>query len=230
MRQSWQDLLFAHWRVEADALRPLIPRGLELETFDGSCWLGVVPFWMEGVAWRRLPPLPGAGAFCELNVRTYVRCGETSGVYFFSLDAANRLAVAAARALFSLPYYYAKMRIERRGEQIDYRSRRTIGDAEFVGSYSPVGEMYTAQPGTLDHFLTERYRLFAERRGRIVRADVHHQPWPLQPATAEIEVNTVSRPLGVILDGPPETFHYAARVDVVVWNPKVVDSPEPAGG
>src|SRR5437867_5100192 len=103
----WHDLLFLHWPVRPEIIRPLIPNGLELDTFDGAAWIGVVPFRMTGVRLRWLPPLPGISAFPELNVRTYVRVRDRPGVYFFSLDAGSRTAVAMARAWFHLPYFHA---------------------------------------------------------------------------------------------------------------------------
>lgn len=217
-RQTWSRLLFAHWRIDAAVLRPLLPASLEIDQFDGSAWIGVVPFQMSGVARRPLPPLPGTDAFCELNVRTYVRSDGRSGVWFFSLDAAHRLAVRAARAWFSLPYHYARMRSATCGRQVLYSSQRASGEAEFVARYGPIGPAVPAEPGTLEHFLTERYSLFSQHRGRLHRGDVRHAPWPLQRAEATIERNSMLAPLGLPTSDEPPHLLYADRVDVQVWN------------
>lgn len=229
MAMRWLDLLFAHWPVEASALRPLIPRGLQLGTFDGQAWIGVVPFRMEGVRPPWCPPLPWVSAFAELNVRTYVSAAGKPGVWFFSLDAANPLAVRVARWTFHLPYFDARMRVGERDGWVHYDSRRTHRGAPsgvFRGRYRPVSEPYLSEPGTLEHWLTERYCLYAgDRRGQVFRGDIHHVPWPLQRAEAEIEEDTLTRPLGTPGTGgtPLERpdiaplLHFARRLEVVAW-------------
>jgi uncharacterized protein YqjF (DUF2071 family) len=218
----WCDLAFLHWAVEPAVVRPHLPAGLELDTFDGKAWIGIVPFRMEEVRVRFSPSIPGISAFPELNVRTYVRAGGRSGVWFFSLDAASRVAVRGARRLFNLPYYDARMSVERRGDGIDYTSRRVHADAppaEFVASYTPAGDVYQAKLGTLDHFLVERYCLFAaSRRGELGYLDVHHHPWPLQPATLRIETNTMMEAAGIQLPAEPPLAHFARDLEVVAWN------------
>jgi uncharacterized protein YqjF (DUF2071 family) len=218
----WVDLAFMHWRVDPGILRPLIPGRLELETFDGSAWLGVVPFRMEDVRVRFSPPIPGTSAFPELNVRTYVRHGERFGVWFFSLDAANRLAVRAARLLYNLPYYDAEMRVRAEGERILYESTRVHNDAppaRFVASYAPAGAVYRAAPGTLDYFLVERYCLFMmSQSGELGYLDVHHHPWPLQTANAAIEINTMAAAAGIQLPAEPPLVHFAKHIEVLAWN------------
>ena len=207
-------------------MRAAVPPSLELDLFDGRAWLGIVPFRMSGVRLRWTPPLPGLSAFPELNVRTYVRLGDRPGVYFFSLDAASSIAVAAARVWFRLPYYRARMSCERDGEAVRYAHLRTHSgapSAELVARYGPTGPVFHAQPGTLEHFLTERYCLYAAPDARRVwRAEIHHPPWPLQPATASFERNTMARAHGFDLPAPPDgepLLHFARRQDVVVWNP-----------
>jgi len=229
-RQSWCDLLFAHWPVEAALLRPFVPPSLTLQEFDGAAWLGVVPFRMEGVMRRPLPDLPWISAFPELNVRTYVQHQGRAGVWFLSLDATNPPAVWAARRFFRLPYYRARMQIAPAGERFHYTSRR-VSDPRigFDAVYAPVSEPYLARPGTLEHWLTERYCLFAQSPdGRILRADVHHPPWPLQRAQATIHANTMAMPYDLSLPGPPAQLHFARRLDVVVWSP-APDSDETPG-
>jgi uncharacterized protein len=222
MTQCWHDLLFAHWRVERDQLRALVPPVLELDTFDGESWVGVVPFFMTNVAPRGLPALPWLSAFAELNVRTYVRHRGRSGVYFFSLDAANPVAVRVARRLFHLPYFTAAMTVaERPDGHIAYDSRRTDRrgtDARLIATYGPSGAASPPQPGTLEHFLTERYCLFtADRRGRPYSVDIHHPPWPLQPAEAEIRTNTMAAGSGLVLATAEPLLHFSRRQDIVAW-------------
>lgn len=218
----WHDLLFAHWSIEPRVLRPLIPDKLELDLFDGRAWLGVVPFHMTGVVPRYTPELSCTSAFPEINVRTYVRNSTHAGVYFFSLDATNRLAVRVARLWYKLPYYDARIDIETSGETIDYRSTRThahAARAEFAASYNPVGQTFHAAPQSLEHFLVERYAMFsADRKGRVTRGDVHHLPWELQCAEAEIRVNTMTEQLGIELPQTQPVLHFAKRIDAVAWS------------
>lgn len=218
-RQSWHDLLFAHWRVPVERLKSLVPAGVSIQEFDGTSWVGVVPFRMEGVMLRPLPDLPGVSAFPELNVRLYVDVGGKPGVWFISLDAANRLAVWAARLLFRLPYFHAAMTVGQEGNRIRYRSRRrSTMQVAFAGTYWPTSPVFESEPGTIEHFLTERYCLYTEERdGSILRANVHHQPWPLQAAQSEIEENSMGSGQGIDLDGPPALLHFSKSLDVVVW-------------
>jgi len=227
MYQRWNDLLFAHWPVPAEDLRRRLPPGLELDLFDGQAWLGVVAFRMSGVRLHGMPPLPGLSAFPELNVRTYVRCGEQRGVWFLSLDAASRAAVSAARLWFNLPYFEAQMNIVESGGEITYRSRRTqpaASSAEFRASYKPIAPVELAHEGTLEEFLTERYCLYVNGRRGLVRGEIHHSPWPLQRARADIGTNTMGLASEVTLDGPPAQLHFARRLDVLIWPPRAVVS------
>jgi uncharacterized protein YqjF (DUF2071 family) len=211
------DLAFLHWRVDASALRPLVPEGLELEEFDGSAWLGLVPFRMM-IRPRGCPALPGLSWFPELNVRTYVRAGDRPGVWFFSLDAANAIAVWGARKFYHLPYYRARMRCGGARDGIRYESRRCGADAGFIGDYRPAGDVYAAAPGSLDHWLTERYCLYAaDRSGALHRGDIHHVPWPLQPGAAECSLQTMFDPIGVAAPDEAPLVHFVRRIDVVVW-------------
>lgn len=228
MAQRWEDLLFAHWPAPARSLRDRIPPQLSLDTFDDSAWLGITPFRMSGVRPRGLPALPGLSAFPEINVRTYVRAREKPGVFFFSLDAGNSIAVALARRLFHLPYHHAAMSVESAGDGISYRSRRLVSDApaEFEADYEPFGDQFRSQPGTLEHFLTERYCLYAAEGKAIYRAEIHHRPWPLRRAQVEIRRNTLAEPFGLTLDAKPPVLHFAKRLEVRVWAPRLVD-PSP---
>ncbi len=221
MGQSWHDLLFAHWPIPPEVLRPLVPASLELDTFEGQAWIGVVPFHMSNVRVRGLAPVPYTSRFPELNVRTYATVDGKAGVYFFSLDAASPPAVMAARRWFHLPYFNAQMSITATGDKFDYTSRRTHRNApaaEFQGSYGPIGEVYRSQPGTLEHWLTERYCLYAvTAANRVYRGDIHHQPWPLQPAEADISKNTMTQPHNIELPPTKPLLHFARRLDVIVW-------------
>ncbi len=219
--QTWHDLLFAHWPVSVDALTPKIPPDFALDMFDGQAWLGVVPFRMTNVSPRGVPALPWLSAFPELNVRTYVTVGGKPGVYFFSLDAGNSLAAYAARALLNLPYFPASMTVESEGTEIAYESRRSGDrDARLVASYRPSGGSIQARPGTLEYFLTERYCLYhRDHRGRPYRLEIHHPPWPLQPAEARFTSNTMASAAGITLPAVEPLLHFAARQDMVGWAP-----------
>jgi uncharacterized protein YqjF (DUF2071 family) len=217
----WRELLFAHWVVDAAAVRRLIPEGLQLDLFEGRCYVGAVPFLMEDVTPRFVPPVPGLHAFPELNLRTYVTAGGKPGVWFFSLDAGQKLAARAARRFFHLPYFDAKFEIELTDDRVEYSSVRThlgAADARFRASYRPAGPVYRSTPGTLDAWLTERYCLYsADARGRIYRGEIDHQAWPLQPAEAVLQVNTLGDWLGIELADSPVALHFAKSLDVRAW-------------
>ena len=217
MAMNWHDLLFAHWPIPAAEMRALVPASLEVDLFSGVAWVGVVPFRMSGVTPRRIPALPWFSSFPELNVRTYVTVGGKPGVYFFSLDAANALAVTVARTWYHLPYFRARMNCEESGGGIAYGSVRSGGAARFRARYRPAGEPVHARRGSLEYFLTERYCLYTTRRGRVCRAEIHHARWPLQAAEAEIAENTVAEAAGVRLPASPPLLHFARRLDVVAW-------------
>lgn len=223
MAQTWHDLLFAHWALAPDALAALLPAGLEIDTFEGRAWVGVVPFRMSGIRARGTPALPWLSAFPELNLRTYVRRGGEHGVWFFALEAARLAAVQVARAWFHLPYFHARMACEPSGEAIEYASTRIhrgAPPAEFRARYGPVGPIERARPGTLEHWLTERYCLFSvDRRGSVRRGDIHHVPWPLQRAEARIERCTLPEAHGIGIRGAPPHVLFARRIEVAVWAP-----------
>jgi uncharacterized protein YqjF (DUF2071 family) len=222
----WCDLAFLHWPVSASTLRSLVPASLEVDTYDGFAWVGVVPFRMEGVRLRGAPPLPTTHAFPEINVRTYVRAAGRAGVWFFSLDAASRLAVRGARFLYNLPYFDAEIVVATEGDLVSYDSRRVhqgAPDARFAATYQPAGEVYEAAPGTLDHFLVERYCLFMfdDRRG-LGLLDIDHQPWPLQRAGTKIAVNTMAAAAGVRLPELAPLAHFARSLEVRAWTREAV--------
>lgn len=225
-RQSWQDLLFAHWPVPVARLRPLLPPDLHPQTFDGTAWVGVVPFRMAGVAPRPLPDVPHFSTFPELNVRLYVERDGKPGVWFLSLDAASRTAVFVGRRFYHVPYYLAHARLSATGTEIAFHSVRRGKTAVFAARYAPLSPPAPARPGSLEHFLTERYCLYARAPdGAITRTDVHHEPWPLQTAVADISANTALDAADLPLDGPPPLLHFARGVDVVVWPPQRTNPP-----
>ena len=222
--QSWRKLLFAHWPVPAAALRPHVPTELEIEEFDGTAWLGVVPFRITDMRLRWLPALPGLASMNELNLRTYVSHRGRPGVWFFSLDATSALGVAGGRTWYALPYFRARMSLhEAAGDVVvaHERTHRGAHPSRFAARYRATGPAAPAARGTLAHFLTERYRLFArDRRGVLWRAEIHHGPWPLQEARAELEAQAVAATLGVALPAVAPHLAYAERQDTQIWTPE----------
>ncbi len=222
MKQTWHDLLFMHWAMAPEIIRPLVPPALDLDMYEGQAYLAVAPFWMSGIRTRFLPPTPGLSSFPELNVRTYVRYKDVPGVYFFSLDAGNLTAVRVARAAYGLPYFHAEMSVKSLGETYQYSSRRlqNLRPAEFRGRYRPVTPPTPREKGSLEHFLTERYCLYAVRGKGVFRAYIHHLPWPLQDAEAEIELNTMPQAAGIELPSDRPLLHFARELEVLVWWPE----------
>jgi uncharacterized protein YqjF (DUF2071 family) len=237
MAQEWCDLLFAHWPIPIETMRRLVPPHLALDTWDGMAWIGVVPFRMQGVRPRFVPAMPWLSAFEELNVRTYVtvrdRGIQKPGVYFFSLEAANPVAVAIARGIFKLPYFNAQMHLQREGDRIHYRSHRTHRHAplaELLGSYGPTGPVYRSTPGSFDAWLTERYALYTtglltERAASAQSAathpiyigEIHHVQWPLQPAIATFSRNSMAAASNMTVPAQPPILHFVRHIEVVVW-------------
>ncbi|MUV60956.1 YqjF family protein [Halobacterium sp. CBA1126] len=188
---EWRDLLVASWPVDPAVVDARLPAGVTADTFDGRAWLSAVPFVMKDVRPFGVPASLGR-TFGELNLRTYVTGNAGPGVYFFNLDANDRLGVALARALFRLPYYRAAMRVERDGDEIAFRSRRThsgVPPLEFEATYRPVGEPAEAEAGSLEEFLMERYRFYAAGRKRVFCGEVAHEPWAVAHADATIRRN-----------------------------------------
>lgn len=186
--------------------------------------MGVVPFRMAGVMRRPLPDLPWISAFPELNLRLYVEHGGKPGVWFLSLDATNPLAVWAARRFFHLPYHRSDIRIRPdSGGGFRYEAERRSGGVRFRADYGPEGAPYLAEPGSLEHWLTERYCLYAlSPDGRLFRTEVHHEPWPIQRGWGEIHENDLIAPHGFTVEGAPALLHFARALHVVVWSPVAV--------
>jgi uncharacterized protein len=225
MGQTWRHLLFAHWQVEAERLAERIPPQLPLDTRDGSAWIGVTPFGVEGLRLRRFPPAPIVSQFLEVNVRTYVTVDGKLGIYFLSLDASNRLAVAVARRTYRLPYFRSRISLDAQDGGFFFRSERVSKDGEPAGlaiAYAPTGR-WLPQDDSLARFLAERYCLYTlSEGGRVHRADIHHPPWPLQEASGSVERNSMASPYGLEFSGDP-ILHFSERQDVVLWNLEPTD-------
>ena len=219
-RQTWHDVLLLHWPIAASAVRPFVHPDVEVDEFDGSSWVSLLPFRMTGVTARGIPPVPGLSAFPEMNLRFYVTHRGRPGIWFVSLDADNRLAVWTARRFFHLPYFQAEMFVRKTSDRFHYHSNRDGGGeaVEFVGNYWPHGVAFEPTPNTIDHFLAERYCLYTQNaKGTLLTLNIHHHPWPLQRADAEIDTNTVATAQGIGVGGMPTLLHYAKRLDVLFW-------------
>lgn len=219
MRQTWSDLLFAHYPIDFSILRQLVPQALNLDTYEGRCWIGVVPFRMSGVRLRGLPPVPGTDLFPELNVRTYVTLDGKPGVYFFSLDAANRLAVMAAKKLYHLPYWFSDMEIGNRGEAIEFESKRiSNSEVKFACSYRPISQPFQVDQGSFEEWMIERYCFYTLNASGIpLRCDILHEPWTLQKAEAEFIKNSMLSEQGITIEEKPPILHFAKRIEVRAW-------------
>jgi uncharacterized protein YqjF (DUF2071 family) len=221
MHQHWGSLLFMHWPVPADLLRPLIPEPLVVDTHDGLAWVGITPFTMWGVRAALAPPLPYLSESHELNVRTYVHLDGVPGVWFFSLDAGNAAAVLGARVAFHLPYFRARMSLGRRDRTVYFYSRRVsrrAAPAEFEVVWTVGDSLGEAPPGSLDFFLIERYCLYAARGGRIYRARIFHRPWPLHSARLSSYRSTMIESQGLPSPrGEPLLHQQGEPLKVSVW-------------
>jgi uncharacterized protein YqjF (DUF2071 family) len=231
MKQRWADLLFLHWAVDADGLRARLPPGVELDTFEGRAYIGIVPFTVRGARLTWLPALPWVSHFHEVNLRTYVHHrGQEPGVWFFTLDAANPVVVQTARTLFRLPYRHAHIEMsaddpggsgpgtaaDRRW--IRFTSCRREGDPPDLDvRYGPGGAPAPARPGTLEFFLLERYVLFTVSEGRLYRARVHHPAYPAQPAVVPVLRENFLPTIGLSRPEGPPLAHYASEVQVEVF-------------
>jgi uncharacterized protein YqjF (DUF2071 family) len=223
LHMRWHDLLFAHWPLDPTVVQAVVPAPLVVDTFDGTAWVAVVPFRMSEVRLRRMP-LPIANAFPELNVRTYVRLGSRTGVYFMSLDATSAVAVAAARSIAHLPYFAADITLDHAGPEVRYASRRTHAgapEAEVRATYVPIGEPFESVPGTIDHWLTERHALMTvDRDGTAWQVRIDHVPWPLQQARAHFDVETATRAAGLSMPDRDPLLHFCRDLEVVALRPE----------
>jgi uncharacterized protein YqjF (DUF2071 family) len=214
MRQVWRSLTFLHWRYQADSIAPLLPKGLTLDTFDGSAWIGLVPFLLAGVQPYGFPALPWISEFPETNVRTYVRGADGErGVWFFTLEASRLAAVLLARSWYHLPYRWAAMQVERTGSVVEYRSRRS---RMFGKGSTEIGIEIGAMADTteLDLFLTARFRLYTAVGGHIGYAQIEHDPWPLQGARVTKLNEDLMENLGVTRPVGNPLVHYCEELQV----------------
>jgi uncharacterized protein len=237
MRQNWRDLLFLHWPVSPDVLRPLVPAQLDLDLFEGTAYVGLIPFTMTGVRPVLLPPVWGLSSFHETNVRTYVHNrGRDPGVWFFSLDAANSAAVKLARAFFHLPYHRAKMFLEHERGQVPGPSGPILYagvrqwplplPASYAIRATPEGPARPAQPGTLEHFLIERYILYAAANNAVYQGRVHHLPYPVQAGTLHALDESLLAAAGIGRPDVAPLAHFSAGVNVEIFAVESV-SPGP---
>jgi uncharacterized protein YqjF (DUF2071 family) len=222
----WDELTFLHWRYRAEEVQRLLPEGLEVETCDGSAWVGLVPFFLR-VGLPRVPPVPWAAEFAETNVRTYVRSADgESGIWFFSLDAARLGAVLVARATYRLPYFWSRMRIERGERSITYETRRRWPGPRGARSkaHIEIGERYQPSELTaLDHFLTARWALYSAPRSGLHHARASHDPWPLYKGTAVELHDDLIEAAGLPAAAGDPKVHYSPSVEVRIgWPHSVV--------
>src|SRR5215203_1954709 len=219
MHQDWGKLLFMHWRINENLLRPHVPASLEIDTYGDSAWIAITPFTMWDI--RGLPPympaVPGLDEMHELNVRTYVHHNGVPGVWFFSLDANSSAAVLAARTFFHLPYYNAD--IEMSGSRkINYRlKRRDEPDAAFKATWSVGEALPQSQPGSKEFFFTERYILYTEHHGKLYRARIFHEPWQLYEAELTNFGSTMLEAAELIQPKTQPIVHHAEEVSVDIW-------------
>jgi len=216
MEQGWYDLLFAHWEVPLETVRSLVPPSLELDTYNGRPWVSIAAFLLK-MRPRGLPGLGRLWSFPELNFRTYVVHEGKPGIFFFSLDAASLTAVIGARMAYRLPYFHARMAIDRDDRVITYRSARIRTSATFSASYQATSGVFHAAPGTLSHWLAERYCLYAADQRRVYTGEIHHPPWPLQNAQVEITENTLPDAYGMRINSKPDMVQFAAAQEVLIW-------------
>jgi len=225
-RQSWLDLAFLHYRVDATELRKKLPGGVDLQEFDGSAWVGIVPFRMAGVLPRLFPDLPLFNSFPELNLRTYVEAEGKSGVWFFSLDADCWPIVWGGRWIYDLPYFQAEMTHEFDAGWYRFTSRRHDGAARFAARYRPVGDRLAVRHGSFEHWATERYCLYAHSSKRgVSRVEVHHPPWPLQAGEIEIEKCEILAAAGIQLTDDASRCHFSAGVRVISFSKEEANQP-----
>lgn len=222
LRQSWTTMTFLHWRYPPEVVRPLVPAEFGLDLFVGAAWVGITAFEMTGVRLPGLPPVPRLSSFPETNLRTYVRGADgRDGLWFLSLDAASLPTVLGGRAFPGVPYHWSAMSLER-GGTVRYRSRRRIGTAGHDLTVAP-GPPYAAdEPGTLDHYLTGRWRAFGRSAGRFTVTDVEHQPWPLHRASVERLQETPTTAAGLPAPADPPVVHYSPGVDVRLAAPRLL--------
>lgn len=216
--QDWKHLLFLHFPVYSPFIEPLLPEQLELDTFNDEAWISIIPFKVDKMRIRKLPPLPFLYPFSEVNVRTYVKKDGIPGVYFFSMDAANLLAVTGAK-ISGLPYFHAKAKLRKKAKNFYFRSVRKSEEKEiFKTAYKPAGRIFFTEEETIDHWLLERYALWTLKDDVLMRGDIHHKQWKFQYAEVKVEEQTLTSaylPNNAFISDP--ISHYVKSKRVLIW-------------
>jgi uncharacterized protein YqjF (DUF2071 family) len=225
LAQTWLDTCFLHWPVEPEAVRRAVPHELPIETFEGRAWVTITPLFIRASRPRLVPPVFPWASFPEVNLRTYTTVDGKPGIYFLSLECASAVAVAVARAIYRLPYRLARIAMRREGPRTTVRSRRIGPGPRQVGlavGYQPVGDPVTTAPGSLDHWLLERYCCYGvDRLLGVLRTEIQHPPWRVRGADVEVRENTLASAHRLPLQGEP-LVHLGDRQDVLFWAPRRV--------
>lgn len=229
MRQTWNNLLFLHWPISPKQLQPFIPSPLQIDIFNQYAWIGIIVFCMGGIYPRGFSLKSLTPKFKEINVRTYVLLNGKPGVYFLSLDVPDWASLTIAKRWYHLPYHPAKVSIQKEEQTfhcLSIRNGKANSPISFNGKFKPISEVFFPQEGTLEHWLTERYCLYSTKTGDdIYCGEIHHRPWPLQIAEAEISHNTMFSPFEWDLSDVKPISHYAEGMDTLIWNIKRVNIP-----
>ena len=218
MALNEEHVLFMHWPLPVEQLRPLVPPKMEIDTYNGQAWLSLIPFRMGNLHLRDLPPVPGTSTVIQVGLRTYIHVNHEPAIYYLTLYADNLLYMWIARHLFQLPYHKAQMKFNQNDAGFHFECHDPASGAEFVGSYRPFGHSSPAKPGSLEYFLLERYTLFAQSpEGGLYRGEVHHLPWPVQSVEVKIERNTIPNTVGITLPQTDPLLHFSPGVHDIAW-------------
>ncbi len=222
-KQSWLHLAFIHYPIDANAVQARIPTNLRVQEFDGTAWVGIVPFLMCDVRRGNLPSFSTLGAFPEVNLRTYVECNGRPGVWFFSLDADSWPVVLGGRVLYGAPYFKASMSHTLEGAGFRIESVRARDGTCFRATCLPVGPAFRSRPGSFEHWMAERYCLYSRVRGATICTDVHHRPWPLQAADIQVHQSDLMAAEGLMAGEGAPRCHFSSGVEVVSYAPYRTD-------
>jgi len=222
MRQRWDDVLFLHWPVPPNVLRPHIPDELELDLYDGTAWIGIVLFEVNGLRGRFFPPIPFANTFPEVNVRTYVKKNGKQGIYFFSLDTSNKLAIKAARTAYSLPYFYANVSLKRSETEVNFssiRKERGMPRESLQVTYRPKGVEVPNEESSFQHWMAERYCQWTLFGNELFRTDIHHRKWVFESVDIELTLNTMAQYIPRDCFSKTPIAHYSGSKNTLFWLP-----------